>query len=71
MNVLQLCRRAAVLGLAAGLAAGSAALAGPRMTIPISSFSFGYVPQNATVSHGFWLHSEGDDSLRIIKVNPG
>jgi hypothetical protein len=43
----------------------------PRLTIPESSFDFGYVPQNSSISHEFWLYSEGDDSLKILKVIPG
>jgi hypothetical protein len=34
-------------------------------------FNFGYVPQDAKVTHVFWLKSTGDDSLRIAKVVPG
>ncbi len=41
------------------------------MTIPKAEFDFGFVPQNSTISHVFWLHSNGDDSLKIIKVVPG
>jgi hypothetical protein len=47
------------------------AFAGPGLTIPDPTFDFGYVPQNSTISHVFWLHSTGDDSLKIIKVSPG
>lgn len=43
----------------------------PRLTINDSVFKFGYVPQNSKVSHVFWLHSTGDDSLKILKVVPG
>ncbi|MDH4157000.1 MAG: DUF1573 domain-containing protein [candidate division Zixibacteria bacterium] len=43
----------------------------PRLTIPDASFDFGYVPQNSSISHEFWLYSEGDDSLKILKVIPG
>jgi hypothetical protein len=43
----------------------------PRMTLPESSFNFGFVPQNSTVSHVFWLHSTGDDTLRVLNVKPG
>ena len=43
----------------------------PRLTLPESTFNFGYVPQNSKISHGFWLHSTGDDTLKIIKVVPG
>lgn len=43
----------------------------PRLTMPESVFNFGYVPQNSKISHDFWLHSTGDDSLKILKVVPG
>lgn len=43
----------------------------PRLTLPESAFNFGFVPQNAKVSHEFWLHSTGDDLLKILKVVPG
>jgi len=43
----------------------------PRMTMGESVFNFGYVPQNSKISHDFWLHSTGDDSLKIIKIVPG
>jgi hypothetical protein len=49
----------------------SLALAGPQLSIPDPSFDFGYAPQNSTISHVFWLHSTGTDSLKIIKVSPG
>ncbi len=47
------------------------AFAAPRLTIPETDFNFGNVPQNAKISHIFWLHSTGDDSLKILKVVPG
>lgn len=52
------------------LAAGSLAAA-PRLTIPESTFNFGFVPQNSKISHDFWLESTGDDTLKILKVVPG
>ncbi|HOP07017.1 MAG TPA: hypothetical protein PLF13_06975 [candidate division Zixibacteria bacterium] len=45
--------------------------AGPLLTVPEKSFDFGYVPQNAKISHTFWLHSSGDDTLKIVSVKPG
>ena len=57
-----------VLGLVAFVTSASGA---PRMTISEAEFDFGYVPQNSTISHIFWLHSAGDDSLKILKVVPG
>jgi len=52
------------------LMVGSVAAA-PRMELPVSEFDFGYAPQNSEVSYVFWLHSVGDDTLRILKVVPG
>ena len=53
------------------LAAGVTVQAAPRLTMPVSTFDFGYVPQNSGISHVFWLKSAGDDTLRILKVVPG
>ncbi len=47
------------------------AAADPAMTIPESVFDFGYVPQHSKISHIFWLHSTGTDSLKILSVKPG
>ncbi len=47
------------------------ACAEPAMTIPESVFDFGYVPQHSKISHVFWLHSTGTDSLKILNVKPG
>ncbi len=47
------------------------ASAAPRLTIPEEMFDFGSVPQNSKVAHVFWLHSTGDDTLKIVRVNPG
>ena len=49
----------------------SAVIAAPRLTTPDNKFNFGYVPQNSTISHKFWLVSTGEDTLKIIKVVPG
>lgn len=49
----------------------SSLIAAPRLTINESTFDFGYAPQNSKVSHIFWLHSTGEDSLKILKVVPG
>ncbi len=44
---------------------------GPRLEFSEESFEFGYAPQQSTISHVFWLHSTGDDTLRILKIVPG
>ena len=53
------------------LLAVSSLMSAPRLTMGESVFDFGYVPQNSKISHDFWLHSSGDDSLKILKVVPG
>jgi hypothetical protein len=49
----------------------AAGLAEPQLTIPETEFDFGYVPQHSKIAHVFWLHSTGEDTLRIVKVSPG
>ena len=56
--------------LAATVLAG-VALAAPRLTIPEGEFDFGFVPQASEIAHVFWLHSTGEDSLKILQVTPG
>ncbi|MBK7141541.1 MAG: hypothetical protein IPH75_05635 [bacterium] len=61
-----------LLGLSLGIVLLSTqAFSAPRMTIKEAEFDFGFVPQNSSISHVFWLHSGGDDSLRILQVVPG
>ncbi len=48
-----------------------ALVSGARLTMPETEFDFGYAPQNAKISHDFWLHSSGTSTLEILKVNPG
>jgi hypothetical protein len=45
--------------------------AAPRLSIAEKSFDFGFSPQNAKLSHIFWLKAEGADSLKILNVIPG
>lgn len=47
------------------------AQAAPTLVIPNDTFDFGFVPQQSEISHEFWLHSTGDDTLKILKVVPG
>ncbi len=44
---------------------------GPRLSIPDSTFNFGFVPQGAVISHTFWLHSTGNETVTIVKIVPG
>ena len=59
------------LFLAVAVLFNGIAFAQPKMTIPVAEFDFGYVPQHASISHVFWLHSTGTDSLKIVNVRPG
>lgn len=47
------------------------AKAEPALMIREPIFNFGFVPQNSTISHVFWLHSNGTDPLEIIDIKPG
>jgi hypothetical protein len=42
-----------------------------ELTITEDNFDFGYVPQNAKVSHKYILESTGTDTLRIVDIRPG
>lgn len=45
--------------------------AAPKLAMPDTLYDFGFVPQNAHISHIFWLKSAGTDTLKILKVTPG
>ena len=47
------------------------AYAGPDIQLSETSFNWGKVSQNRTVTHTFWIKSVGDDTLVIKKVVPG
>jgi hypothetical protein len=49
----------------------SPVIATPQLGIPEPEFDFGFVPQNAKISHVFWLYSTGTDTLKILQVSPG
>lgn len=42
-----------------------------KVFIEETNFDFGYIPGGETVSHSYYLHSRGTDSLKILKVQPG
>lgn len=44
---------------------------GAKIFLPEKGWDFGYIPQNAVVSHFFLIKNTGDDTLQIIKVRPG
>jgi hypothetical protein len=47
------------------------ALAGPQITIPEKHWDYGFVPQNAVLTHTYLIKNIGDDTLRITEVKPG
>jgi len=53
------------------LLSGAAFGGTPRLELAERDFDFGFVPQNAKISHVFTLKSSGDDTLKIEKVTPG
>jgi hypothetical protein len=55
----------ALSGMASGQQLGSKAL------VVEPTFDFGYIPQNAKVSHTYWVSNLGTDTLRIFNVKPG
>ncbi len=57
--------------IAAVILASASLFGAPRMTMPETSFDFGFTPQNSTISHKFWIISSGQDTLKILKVVPG
>lgn len=59
-------------GLILGLAImAPAAFSAPAAALNETTFDFGYVPQNAKISHVFQIQSIGDDTLKIVQVVPG
>ena len=41
-----------------------------KVKIDVLTFDYGYMPNDASVSHSYWLHSAGEDSLKILRVKP-
>jgi len=46
-------------------------IAKPELKISPPAFDFGYAPYNVKISHNFWLHSIGDETVEIAKVKTG
>jgi hypothetical protein len=42
-----------------------------KVYIEETNFDFGYIPGGEIVSHAYFMHSRGTDSLKIFKVQPG
>jgi hypothetical protein len=47
------------------------AFAGPQISIPEKHWDYGFVPQNAAITHTYLIKNIGDDTLRITDVKPG
>lgn len=56
-----------------GLVVGGATVgqAQAKLEVPQTEFAFGYVPQNARISHRYTLKSIGTDTLKIDRIQPG
>jgi len=48
-----------------------ALMAAPKLGFQHSYFDFGYAPQEATLTHTFWIKSIGDEDLKISEVKTG
>jgi len=42
-----------------------------RMQLSETEFDFGVAPQQAYLSHSYWLKNVGRDTLEIIQIRPG
>ena len=49
----------------------TAAVAAPELIVTETEFNYGRVPQQSVITHGFWLKSVGDETVRIKEVFPG
>lgn len=61
---------AVAIAAAAGAARGQAGPSGPRIKCAQEVFNFGYVPQDATVSHTYWLKNAGTEEVIITEIKP-
>jgi len=50
--------------------AGGPPLSGPRIRVEGEIFDFGFVPQQAYVSHTFWLKNPGTETVMIQRLAP-
>lgn len=49
---------------------GQTTSSGPRVKCSQEVFNFGYVPQDATVSHTYWLKNTGTEEVVIKEIKP-
>jgi len=50
---------------------GSLALAAPRVVLPDNRYDFSPALENSEVAHDFIVKNEGDEPLKILKINSG
>ena len=60
-----------ILILAVVLGIAALAFADPKIVVPVQKWDFGYVPQQSTLTHDYWIRNAGSDTLRIVQVKPG
>lgn len=46
------------------------AVAGPKISIPDATFSFGKILQHAVLTKRFWIKSTGDTPVKIVEIKP-
>lgn len=61
---------ATLLIAVSSVASGQTASTGPRIKCTPEVFDFGYVPQDATVSHTYWLKNMGTETAVITQIKP-
>ncbi len=57
--------------IAAVLLTSAAAFGQPKLVAPAQRFDFGLVPTQSILTHSFWLHSTGTDTVRIDEIKTG
>ena len=53
------------------LAPAQQRVGGPKMVIKEREFDFGEVKEGAVITHSFQILNSGNETLTIVKVNPG
>ena len=64
--------RTSNLIIAAGLVLclSTASIAGPKISVPDATFSFGKILQHAVLTKRFWIKSVGDAPAKIVEIKP-
>lgn len=59
------------LTLAVAVYAQDTGAKGAKVFVDDATFDYGLIPGGEVVSHSYFLHNKGTDSLKILKVQPG